>query len=95
MSVEPNDRKRTDGERCALATGSLPVWAVLAFCDRWDAKVADGYERARRSISRGAMAQGECIMLNAKTREGVIKDLRAELGRWTERQPEENNVIRH
>lgn len=76
-----------------LATGSLPVSSVHLLLSRWHAEAAKGHQCAKAWGSPGNPApfhQGW-----AQALEHCIEELRAELVRANQRQPEENNKVSH
>lgn len=90
LSVEPTPEIARPVGAFPLATGSLPVSSVHLLLSRWHAEAAKGHQCAKAWGSPGNPApfhQGW-----AQALEHCIEELRAELVRANQRQPEENTA---
>lgn len=86
------EARRTQDEHghWAVATGSLPVLSVQGLLEKWSAlagRLKDKSAEESHSLNTREAFRWESMQWMV---EDCIKDLRAELARATERQPEEN-----
>ena len=89
--VEGVPESRPTAARCAVTTGSLPVWSarLMALADTWDDRACHDILEADWLRTRDSRRSAE-YRDRATLYRSVAKELRTEIAAASVRQPEEN-----